>query len=115
MNPHAMQLEMHPERIRAARTKAGVDSMATSWVENVTLPSLAVPLVRSGATQMVNALSPAAATEAAAASSISRTLPGIITLCTLPVLMPLGSRAAEAISAWAFRPATQFLHQRMSE
>lgn len=96
---------MHPERIRVARSRHGVDSFLTAWLETITLPSIAVPLLRNA---VASAVASAGVSGAAAAH-----LPAAVALASLPLLLPATSRAAEGLSAWAFRPAIAFMEEKI--
>lgn len=89
----AAHMERHPELVRKAKVSAAMDSLGTTWLESITLPSLAI-----GTLHRVMASS----------TPVIRTATA---LTCLPLLIPASSYGADLLMDWAFRPAIAYMAQ----
>ena len=83
-------MERHPELIRKAGAAAAIDSAATLWLECITLPSIAISVVK----------------RAALASGVGASVG--VSLAALPLILPACAFGADGLMQWAFRPAIAY-------
>jgi hypothetical protein len=83
--------ELNPELMKRARMTAAVDSVGTTWLEGITLPSI----LMGGVNRAVASAWAGAPVGARAAAALAAS----------PLVLAASSHGAEALMDWAFRPA----------